>query len=137
MGVQVPPRAPKIPGFPSYQGNPGISFKPAQLSSRVLAGAFNERAATVTADGGLSVAAVTQAVWMWSTAAAFALFLVAIFSVVGFRHRMRVSRFVLWTALVLLVPVIGPVVWFVAGRRRYPPKVEESFTVPPGTPRLH
>ena len=94
-------------------------------------------AAMVSAEVGMSAAAIVQAVWMWSTAAAFALFLVAIFSVVGFRHRMRLSRFVLWTALVLLVPVVGPILWFAVGRRGYPAKVEESFTVPPGTPRLN
>ena len=84
-----------------------------------------------------SAVAIAQTVWMWSTAAAFALFLVAVFILWGFRHRMRLPHFLLWLALVVLVPVVGPVLWFVLGRRRYPAKVEESFTVPPNTPKLN
>jgi hypothetical protein len=91
----------------------------------------------MSAEAGMSAVAIAQTVWMWSTAAAFALFLVAVFILWGFRHRMRPSHFLLWLALVVLVPVVGPVLWFVVGRRRYPTKVEESFTAPPNTPKLN
>ena len=73
---------------------------------------------------------------MWSTAAAFALFLVAVFILWGFRGRMPVSRFLFWIAVIVLLPVVGPIVWFALGRRRYPVRVEESFTTPPDAPRL-
>lgn len=91
----------------------------------------------LSAEASQRAVTIAQAVWMWSTAAAFALFLVAIFILWGFRPRMRLSRFLLWAALMLLVPVVGPILWFAVGRRRYPAKVEESFMVPPGTSRFN
>lgn len=82
------------------------------------------------------VVAIIQTVWMWSTAAAFALFLVASFILWGFRGRMPTRHALLWAVLIVVLPVVGPILWFTLGRRRYPAKVEESFTVPSSTRRL-
>lgn len=91
----------------------------------------------ITAAPAEQLAAIGQTVWLWSTAAAFALFLVAIFFLWGIRTRMPVRHFVLWIALIVLVPIVGPILWFALGRRRYPAKVEESFKVPPDAHRFN
>jgi hypothetical protein len=90
----------------------------------------------ITAAPAEQLAAIGQTVWLWSTAAAFALFLVAIFFLWGIRTRLPVRHLMLWIALIVFVPLVGPILWFALGRRRYPAKVEESFTPPPGARRL-
>ncbi|WP_349899099.1 PLDc N-terminal domain-containing protein [Parafrigoribacterium soli] len=77
------------------------------------------------------VVAITQTVWLWSTAATFALFLVAIFILWGFRERMPASRLVLWIVVIVLVPIAGPILWFVLGRRRYPSPPAATFASAP------
>ena len=71
-----------------------------------------------------------QTAWTFVTALAFALFLVAIFSVWGYRSRMPVSRFLLWIAAVTLLPIVGPIVWLVRHRRAYPPTEESQLQQP-------
>lgn len=62
-----------------------------------------------------------QTTWTFATALAFALFLVSIFILWGCRSRMPVSRFLLWIAVVTLLPIVGPVVWLARRRRAYSP----------------
>ncbi len=76
-----------------------------------------------------------QTAWTFATALAFALFLVAIFSVSGYRSRMPASRFLLWIAAVTLLPIVGPIVWLVRYRRAYPP-TEESLLLQPKRPGI-
>jgi hypothetical protein len=65
-----------------------------------------------------------QTAFTFATALAFALFLVAVFSVSGYRSRMPITRFLLWVAAVTLIPIVGPIVWLARYRRAYPPTAE-------------
>lgn len=53
---------------------------------------------------------------IWS-AAAIILLVSALLSIWMGRHHSRQAK-VLWTVIVILIPVLGPVGWFVLGRQR-------------------
>lgn len=56
-----------------------------------------------------------DAVWMVLALAAFALSVTALVSVARARE-CRLGERLLWAVLVIVVPIIGPSAWFIAGR---------------------
>lgn len=75
-----------------------------------------------SSQAGLQANEFAQTVWTYSTALAFALFLVSIFILWGYRARMPRSRFLVWVAVIVLLPIVGPILWFVRRKRAYPPQ---------------
>ncbi|WP_370529453.1 PLDc N-terminal domain-containing protein [Clavibacter michiganensis] len=42
----------------------------------------------------------------------------ALMSLVRVNHRMRPIDVALWAAIVIVIPIIGPIVWFAFGRKQ-------------------
>jgi uncharacterized membrane protein YhaH (DUF805 family) len=63
------------------------------------------------------VPATYDIVWMIVTAVAFILMIVALVSIARASKRLSSALALIWTLVVLFVPVVGPVVWLAIGRR--------------------